>query len=281
MEKFFYHQSSVVIVVVLMLCMVIALEVGFLRGRRRQATATDSMRSQVSAVLGSMIGLLALLLGFTFSLAMQRYEARTQAIVAEMNAFGTAYLRSSLLPADMQDEAQTSLREFLDVRIQEGRIPLGNMDERRPLLDQADLTTAQLWEQAVRAIERDPRPVTSGAYMQALNELFDSDTTRFEALARHVPEIVLVLLFLTSTLTAGTLGFASGLSGERASIASLMLVTLIVLVTYLIIEVDRPRSGLFRPSAEGVLNLQKSIHKDQLAPALQGAPPGGSEGPDR
>jgi len=84
--------------------------------------------------------------------------------VAEANAIGTTYLRARLLPREMHDEVQALLRQYLDVRIQEGRVDATEPELHQSLLRQAKLMEAQLWSHAVRAAEVDGRPVTSGLF---------------------------------------------------------------------------------------------------------------------
>ena len=116
MKEIMYSQSSVLIVSGLFVLMLLGIEIGVRAGRRRQASATEAI-TQANAVLAAMLGLLALLLAFTFSAALQRYEDRSQTVVAEANAIGTTYLRVRLLPAGMQEEVQALLRQYLDVRM--------------------------------------------------------------------------------------------------------------------------------------------------------------------
>jgi hypothetical protein len=121
MKEIMYDHNSVLIVSALFVCMLLAMEIGFRSGRRKQACATEAI-TQANAVLAAMLGLLALLLAFTFSAALQRYENRSQTVVAEANAIGTTYLRAQLLPKGMPDEVQALLRQYLGVRIQDGRV---------------------------------------------------------------------------------------------------------------------------------------------------------------
>jgi len=258
MKEIMYSQSSVLIVSGLFVLMLLATEIGVRAGRRRQASATEAI-TQANAVLASMLGLLALLLAFTFSAALQRYEDRSQTVVAEANAIGTTYLRAGLLPAVMQEEVQTLLRQYLDVRIQEGRIDSTEPELRESLLQQAKRMESQLWGHAVRAAELDGRPVTSGLFIQSLNELIDTSATRTAALNRHVPEIVLFLMFATIVLTTATLGYASGIAGHRVTLAALVLLMLIALIVYLIIDLDRPRRGAIQVRHESMLSLQQTI----------------------
>ena len=248
------------------------MEIGFQSGRRKPATTTEKV-TQANAVLVSMLGLLALLLAFTFSAAMQRYNERSQTVVAEANTIGTTYLRARLLPAGMPNEVQALLREYLEVRIQEGRVDSTEPELHESLLRQAKLMEAQLWSHAVRAAELDPNPVTSGLFIQSLNELIDASGTRNAALNRHVPEIVLFLMFVTIVLTTATLGYASGIAGHRVTLAAFVLIVLIALVAYLIIDLDRPRRGAMQVSHESMLSLQKTIG---VTPSHAAAPNGKS-----
>ena len=220
MNEILYGYSELLIVAGLLVGLFIAVELGFLYGRKRRPAISDSIRSQVNGVLASTVGLLALLLGFTFSLAVQRYEARNQAVVTETNAIGTTYLRTWLLPADMQEETRVLLRRYVEVLMQEGQVPLADIAARTPLQNQATRISNQIWSQAIRAAERDPRLLTSGLFIQTLNDQIDATAARYAELSRHVPEIVIWLILVASLFATGLLGFASGISGERASISA-------------------------------------------------------------
>jgi hypothetical protein len=84
-----YYQNTTLVSLVLISLMLLGTEMGFRFGKRRYPEATDAVRSQVGVVLAAMLGLLSLLLSFTFSWALQRYEDRSEALVAEANAIGT------------------------------------------------------------------------------------------------------------------------------------------------------------------------------------------------
>ena len=275
-----YSQSSVLIVSALFIFMLLGMEIGFRSGRRKQASVAEAI-TQANAVLAAMLGLLALLLAFTFSAALQRYEDRSQTVVAEANAIGTTYLRARLLPREMQDEVQALLRQYLDVRIQEGRVDATDPALHESLLNQGKQLEAQLWNYAVRAAEMDKSVVTSGLFIQSLNELIDTSGKRNAALNRHVPEIVLFLMFATIVLTTATLGYASGIAGHRVTLAAFVLVILIALVVYLIIDLDRPRRGAIQVSHDSMLSLQQTMGAAQGNAAQPGGPPDASQLPRR
>ena len=258
MREIMYDQSSILIVSGLLFCMLLSMEIGFRSGNRKHLKVTEAI-TQANAVLVSMLGLLALLLAFTFSAALQRYDDRSKKVVAEANAIGTTYLRAQLLPVGMRDEVQASIRRYLDLRIQESRVDFVYAVKLESLLDQAKLVEAQLWSLAAKAAEQDARSVPIGLFVQSLNDLIDTFGTRQAANSRHVPEIVILLLFATVVITTGTLGYASGVAGHRVTLAAFVLALLIALVVYLIIDLDRPRRGSIQVSQESLLSLQKAI----------------------
>jgi hypothetical protein len=250
-----YGYGTVLIAVLLFVSLAIAIEVGYRTGRRFQVLANESTKAQINTIQASLLGILALLLGFTFSLALQRFDSRSVAIVDEANAIGTAYLRAQLLPSHLRGETQDLLLNYLDLRVQAGAIALDDPVEWEGLLVKANQHLDTLWRYARQAAEEDARPVISGLFIQALNELIDSYGRRNAALNRHVPEVVLFLLYGTFILTASLVGYASGVAGRRASFPTYILITLIVLLVFIIIDLDRPRRGMIEVSQKSLTDL--------------------------
>lgn len=259
MNEVMYDQSSVLIVSVLFVSMVACIEAGYRIGQRSQAAANEASKSHINTVLASLLGILALLLGFTFSLALQRYDTRSEAVVEEANAIGTTYLRAQLLPASIRGQTQQAIRDYVDLRVRSGALTLANKTEREPLLAQANQTLNLLWDYARQAAEEDPRPVTTGLFIESLNEMIDAYGRRDSALNRHVPEVVLFLLYGTFLMTSVIIGYASGVAGHRASFVTYIMVVLMVLLVFIIIDLDRPRRGLIEVSQKSLHDLQSAI----------------------
>jgi hypothetical protein len=263
MREIMYNQSSILIVTVLFITLVLAMEVGYRLGRRTQARADAEARSHVNAIQASLLGVLALMLGFTFSLSLQRYDSRSLAVVDEANAIGTAYLRAQLLPPSVRGEVQRVLRDYVDARVEESEVPLSEDAKRQALLAEAAQRQNTLWRYAVQAVEEDDRPTTTGLYIQALNELIDSYGRRNAALNRHIPEIVLFLLFGTFIMTWGIVGYAVGVTGHRPSFVAYIMLLLVVLLILIIIDLDRPRRGLIQSNYTSLTELQSAIQAAQ------------------
>lgn len=94
------------IFVVSSLALLLAGEIGHRFGLRAAGEAN------VSTLEAAMLGLLALMIGFTFSMALTRFELRRETILNDANGIGTAALRASLLPAP---HAAARLKAFVRI----------------------------------------------------------------------------------------------------------------------------------------------------------------------
>jgi hypothetical protein len=265
MSEVMYDQNSLLISVMLFVSMLLAIEAGYRLGRRAEKRTDESSRAHVGAIQASLLGVLALLLGFTFSLSLQRFDNRSEAVVDESNAIGTAYLRAQLLHDTMRGEVMTLLRRYVDLRVQAGSIALDEEAQRETVIAKTNKVLDDLWGYARRAAGEDGRAVMAGLFIQSLNELIDSYGRRDAALTRHVPELVLFLLYGTFLMTGGVVGYAAGVSGHRVSIVTYILVILIVVLTFIIIDLDRPRRGLIRVSQNSLIELGTAIDIAQSA----------------
>src|SRR5271157_1890472 len=85
--------------------------------RRRQGTLDDEMREDFGFILAATLTLLGLIIGFTFSMATNRYDQRKNYEEAEANAIGTEYVRADLLPTADAEKVRKLLKTYLDERI--------------------------------------------------------------------------------------------------------------------------------------------------------------------
>jgi hypothetical protein len=259
MRELLYALPAPLIALLLLVSLAGITWVGLRLGRRRAGTGTEAYRAHVSAAQGSLLGLLALLMGFTFSMSLQRYDARSQALVEEANAIGTTWLRAGLLPEPVAAQTKALLRDYTHLRVEAGSISLDHAGDRAAVNTSAIAVQDQLWQQARQAAELDKSPVTSGLYIQALNGMIDAFGARDALLARHVPELVLLLLYGTILLTGAVTGYACGLNGHRPSTVAHMFGLLIVLVAMIIIDVDRPRRGFITVDPTPMLTVKDNI----------------------
>lgn len=238
-----YDVPSYVIALILALAMLASMWLGGAIGRRRHVTANGDSKSQANAVQGSLLGLLALLLGFTFSLSLGRYDERSAAVVLEANAIGTAWLRTDLIGDERREVARTLLREYGAIRLESATVAASDQEERARLLAEAEEVFGRLWRVAAAEAREMGNPVAM-SFAASLNDMIDALATRDAAIDRHVPELVLILLFGTFILLGGVVGYSTWISNIRPGVPVYAMMILIVVLVFLIMDLDRPRRGL-------------------------------------
>jgi len=215
---------------------------------------------------GAALGLLALLLAFTYSLASGHYDLRKTLVLKEANAIGTAWLRADFAPEPQRSELRGLLRDYVDLRVDfstTGRDPARHAE----LLAESDRLHARIWGATVRAFSgRATTPIDALA-VDAVNAVIDVHGERLRAHRDHVPAVVIALLIAVALAAMGLLGYAAGRKGERRQWLRTLLPLLITAVILVILDLDRPREGFILVSQQPLLDLQAAIHASP-APSL-------------
>jgi hypothetical protein len=246
------------ILLVLVLCLVAATYAGrFLRRllRRDTESADKEGSGQEGYVVSAVMGLLALLIGFTFAMAIDRFDTRRQQVLLEANAIGTTYLRTQLLDEPHRSRIGGLLIAYTDNRIALGQEPPGQRQRR--LLAENDRLITDLWTATVAAYPSIRAYPFSNSFLEAMNQTIDMDAARKTARRAHVPPQVLVLLFLYQIAVAATLGYV--LAGRSGYPTAALVMLLFALSVTLVIDIDRATSGTVVESQEPMLWLQASM----------------------
>lgn len=146
-------------------------------GRRYGLRNRNRGRQNISTLEGSILGLLALMIGFTFAMALSGFEARRNAVMYEATAIGTTALRARLLPAPHNQESVKLLREYAQVRLDLTQQVLRSKESAVAILRSRALQEA-LWQQVKATAAKDNAMVPTGLYIQTLNEMFDRQEER-------------------------------------------------------------------------------------------------------
>ena len=258
-HELLYGYSSLLIAASLFMAIILFNEFGFRAGRFIQAQTDTQVKVLTGSIQASVLGLLALLPGFTFSMSMQRYDNRSMALIDEANAIGTAALRIQLLPTEHMAAADGLMSDYVKLRIAIGQLDLTKFSERSEYNKKIGEIQNKLWAISIAATNIDPRPVTTGAFVKSLNDMIDSQGKRNALLQMHVPEVVLILLFIVFISSGGIMGYSAGLSGKRI-IAPIFLVSLLItLIVFIIIDLDRPKRGLIQVNQNIMTELLGSV----------------------
>ncbi|WP_422031053.1 hypothetical protein [Reyranella sp.] len=212
----------------------------------------------VSTLEGAILGLLALLIGFTFSMALSRFEARRDGAVSEAAAIGTTALRARLLPAPHDRESVTLLREYVQIRLDLARGPIGRAEFDRAIA-RSNLLQEALWRQAQAVAAKDNAMVPTGLFIQSLNEMIDDQEKRLSAMTNRLPLVVIVALYAMCVMGIGFAGYGSGVESKRTRVPVHITGILVATMVLLIQDIDRPGSGYITVSQQPLVNAAAAI----------------------
>jgi len=229
-------------------------EFGWQLGVRSKTPASGNFGTLESAILG----LLALMLAFTFSMALTRFEARRDAVMNEANAIGTTALRARLLPEPQRSATLKLLREYVQIRLDIVRSGTSLIELTRAV-DRSNAVHEALWQQAKAMAAKDKGFIPTGMFIQSLNEMIDDQGKRLSALRNRIPNPVLLTLFAIASIAGAFAGYASATDSQRARVPVYVMGILVCAVIYLIMDLDRPSAGVITNNQQPMVDLAASI----------------------
>lgn len=234
--------------------MVVASELGRLLGKREESRD----RANVSTLEGAVLGLLALMIGFTFAMALSRFDGRRDGVLSEANAIGTTALRARLLPTPHDAEVLKLLQEYVQVRLDiTQQIP--TTAQLHSAIKRSNALQEELWQEAMTVAAVDKEVVPTGLFIQALNDMIDNHEKRLTALRTRVPNSVLLALYGVATISSAFAGYASGLGARPSRLPIYVMILLVGGVILLIQDLDRPSTGFITVSQQPMVDTAASI----------------------
>jgi hypothetical protein len=243
-----------IIYIAVVLVLLVSCEIGYRLGDRARSRQDKEAPASLAPMVGGLLGMLAFVLAFTFSIAAQLHELRKQNVLNEANVVGTAYLRSELLPDQHGAVIRKLLREYVEIRLAAAR-----GENLEAALERSVAIHGLLWNQAVAAALEQPTTNTS-MVVQSINDVIDMHQTRITAaLQNRIPGSIWIALAVISILTMMTIGTQVGLSGKRRLIAVIPLSLALTALVILVVDLDRPGSGLISVGQQAMIELQGSF----------------------
>jgi hypothetical protein len=231
-----------------------ATEIGRWLGLRAGGRVEDN----VSTLEGAVLGLLALMIGFTFAMALSRFEARRDAVLEEANAIGTTALRSRLLPAPHDTKCLKLLKDYVQVRLDITEHSLSTA-ELNGAIARSNAIQEALWQQAKAMAATDNGMVPTGLFIQSLNEMLDNQEKHLNAIRDRVPDIVFLTLYGVAAVASALAGYASGLGRRPSHMPVYVMIVLVCAVIVMIQDLDRPFSGFIEASQQPMIDTAASI----------------------
>jgi hypothetical protein len=220
----------------------VSVEAGYALERWIVRESKGEKESPVAAMGGAVLGLVAFMLAFTFSIAAGRFDTRKGLVRDDANAICTAWLRADFLPQAQRDEVRGLLREYLDARI--GLAESKDVTKVPEVQAQSSAIQKRLWESAVVNGWRDNSDI-SALYVESINEVINVSALRVAvAVDTRVPVGVWIALLALTVLGMMCVGYQTAIAGSKRSWTSVMLAFSFALVFTLIAGLDRPYSPL-------------------------------------
>jgi hypothetical protein len=218
-------------------------------GKRAIARHGDAGVPNIGSLEAAVFALLGLMIAFTFSGALSRFDVRRGQAVDEANAIGTAYLRIALLPEGAQSAMRETFRNYVDSRIATYR-KLPDVAAARDELAHSQQLQNEIWAQAVTAVRLpEARPGTDLLVMPALNQMFDITTVRTIATQMHPPLIVYAMLIGLALGSALLAGYQSAGDKGYGWIHKIGFAAIVAVTLYVILDIEYPRLGFVRLDA--------------------------------
>jgi hypothetical protein len=227
-------------------------------GRRLGAISRRREETHSSTLEAAVLGLLALMISFTFAMALSLFEARRDAILTEANAIGTAALRARLLPAPHDAEALKLFRDYVQIRVDMFRRP-ASAAEVEAAIRTSNVIQASLWAEVRQVVAKDKGMVPTGLFIQALNEVIDDQEKRVMAYNNRVPNIVIIALYMIAFVAIAFTGNGAGINARQSRAPVYVMGTLVAFVLLLIQDLDRPGAGLISASKQPMIDAAAGL----------------------
>ena len=223
--------------------------------RRRQEAHGAQAPETFTIVLTASLTLLGLIIGFTFSMAVSRYDQRKNFEAAEANAIGTEYVRTGLLPPGDAAMTRLLLRSYLDQRI--ALYHSRDEDRRGEIRQRITQLQGQLWAAVQNAALAQPSALTALA-AAGMNDVLNSQGYTQAAWWNRIPRAAWLLMFLIALACNVLVGYAA----KGATVRTLLLFVMPLLIStafLLIADIDSPRGGVINVSAQNLVSLSEQI----------------------
>ncbi|MES2219484.1 MAG: hypothetical protein V4587_00780 [Acidobacteriota bacterium] len=227
--------------------------IGSLLSRLKKLDRDD--RQDFNIILTATLTLLSLILGFSFSMAISRYDQRKGYEEAEANAISTEYVRAELLPPADATRVQTLLRRYL-----QQRISFYEMEDSRRIPrinDETSRLQTDLWE-SVKGSAATGSTATARLVLSGMNDVINSQERAQGSWWNRIPTPAWILMAIIAICSSLLLGFGGHHLRSRPLIF-LVLPFVITTALYLIAEIDSPRNGLIHVTPENLVNISRSL----------------------
>lgn len=256
--NFLFEKTSLLIFYIITASAVfLSIMIGFGLGSYFRHRRKNVGEVKLGSIIGAMLGLLAFILAFTFGAATSRFDAKKQLLLDEVNAIGTAFLRTDFLAESDRAEAKELLKKYVDIRVD----VLKNPKQLPQIILESENIQTQLWSQVSSSPNKETDQILLALYIQSLNEVIDLHTKRLTVgLQYRIPGIIWTTLYFVTILTMLAVGYEFGLEGVSNILISFILALAFSAIIVLITDLDRGVAGTLQVSHQPLIELQQKLN---------------------
>jgi hypothetical protein len=218
---------------------------------QRTRGPTEGASEDFKFVLGATLTLLGLIIGFTFSMAVSRYDLRKNYEEQEANAIGTEYVRADLMPAADGVRVRDLLTNYLDLRIRIYRSP----EKEKQIEAETARMQAQLWTAITGPSLAQPNPI-SALVVSGMNDVLNSQSYAQAARWNRIPAAAWALLGFIAIFCNVLIGY--GAQG-RSNFLLAILPIVLAISFFIVADIDSPRGGFIRVHPQNLESLAESL----------------------
>lgn len=222
--------------------------------RKRQSQLDEDVHQDHAVIVSATLTLLALIIGFSFSMAIGRYDQRKNYEEAEANAIGTEYVRADLLPTDNAQRVRALLKEYVDDRILFYRTR--DQQQLQQVNERTTQVQSDLWSAVVPPANSQPTPVIALA-VAGMNDVLNSQGYTQAAWWNRIPTGAWILMIATAIWSNSLVTYTT----RHAHVGGRIVILPFVLAVafFLISDIDAPRRGVIRVVPQNLLALAQSL----------------------
>jgi hypothetical protein len=222
---------------------------------RRQRRLEESIREDFGIILTATLTLLGLIIGFSFSMAISRYDQRKNYEEAEANAIGTEYVRADLLPAADAAKVRALLRNYLDQRVM-FYVTRDELEMRQINARTAQLQ-AELWSAVLTPAAAQPTPLGALA-LAGMNDVLNSQGYTQAAWRNRIPMGAWILMASIAICCNVLVGYGAR-DKKAGGVLFLVLPLVLSIALFLIADIDTPRGGFIKVAPQNLTSLVESL----------------------
>lgn len=264
---FFADAPLLVAGAVLCIAMVLARELGAYATKvaARRHEAKPDTTGDANVLLSVALGLLSLLIGFSFSLSLNRFDHRRELVVSEASALSTAVQRIKLLDSPAREELTIQLRNYAAARALAGTT---DIDEHRHRFERkAEDMSVPLVQATIAAVMPIRATSTASFVLDGVDHAVEIADQRSAAAEAKLPTRIVEALAIYCVVVAGLFGYALSTTSSKNRVATYLVFSLFAFAVATILDLDRPLGGSITIGQQPIATALQKLTLQALGPA--------------